>query len=175
VLAALYVLTVIMAQGLGLQARQFGYLLAAAGVGLAINAAFITYVLGRRYSDTQLSLWGTLGMALSLVGVSFATNNLWMALGTICFLGAFAALVGVPMQTRLLAETPIEMRGKIFGLENNAVNIALTLPLALTGPAEQKFGLPAVLIIFAILTAIGGVLCWYVDRRESVKSSKVDK
>jgi hypothetical protein len=67
------------------------------------------------------------------------------------------------------------MRGKVFGLENNAVNIALTLPVILSERAESAFGLRTVLLALAMLTAMGGVLSWYVTRLEAVKSSKVDK
>jgi MFS family permease len=174
VFAALYILTVRMAEILGLKASQFGFLLAACGVGLASIAAILAYK-GQRFSLAQLSLWGSMGMAISLVSLSFSTRSLWMALVTIGCLGAFAALVAVPMQTTLLGETPIEMRGKVFGLENNAVNIALTLPVILSERAESAFGLRTVLLALAMLTAMGGVLSWYVTRLEAVKSSKVDK
>jgi predicted MFS family arabinose efflux permease len=139
-------------------------------VGLAINAAILAYW-GQRFSNTQLSLWGSIGMAVCLVSLSFVTKSLWMVLVAIALLGAFAALVGVPMQTTLLADTPPDMRGKVFGLENNAVNIALSLPLALAAIAEEHFGLKAVLSVLAILALLGGVLSWYIARLETVKSS----
>jgi MFS family permease len=175
VFAALSVLAVRLADSIpGLKASQFGILLAAGGVGLAINAAILAYW-GQRFSNTQLSLWGSVGMAVCLVSLSFVTKSLLLVLVAIALLGAFAALVGVPMQTTLLAETPPDMRGKVFGLENNAVNIALSLPLALAAIAEEHFGLKAVLIVLATLALLGGLLSWYIARLETVKSSKVDK
>ena len=67
------------------------------------------------------------------------------------------------MQTTIQAETPEEMRGKVFGLQNNAINIALSLPLALAGVAETFFGLPVVLLALASLALAGGVLTWYIS------------
>lgn len=175
VFAALSVLAVRMAEIIpGLKATQFGFLLAAGGVGLAINAALLAYW-GQRFSNAQLSLWGSIGMAVALTSLSFSNDSLWLTLTMTAVLGAFAALVGVPMQTTLLAETPTDMRGKVFGLENNAVNIALSLPLALAGIAETFFGLRYVLLALAFLCALGGIFSWYIARLESVKSSKVDK
>ena len=72
-------------------------------------------------------------------------------------MGVFSASVAIPSQTTIQSETPEEMRGKVFGLQNNAVNIALSLPLALTGLAETAIGVPAVLIGLATISAVGGI------------------
>ncbi len=65
------------------------------------------------------------------------------------------------------ADTPPEMRGKVFGLENNAVNIALSLPLAVAGIAETQFGLRPVLLALAVMAVVGGGFTWYVSRNLS--------
>ena len=67
------------------------------------------------------------------------------------------------MQTTMQEQTPEELRGKVFGLQNNAVNIALSLPLALAGVAETFFGLQWVLLSLAILIVTGGLLTWYIS------------
>jgi hypothetical protein len=61
------------------------------------------------------------------------------------------------------------MRGKVFGLQNNAVNIALSLPLALAGVAETFFGLPVVLLGLASLALAAGVLTWYIASKSFLK------
>jgi MFS family permease len=71
------------------------------------------------------------------------------------------------MQTTIQEETPEEMRGKIFGLQNNAINIALSLPLALAGVAETFLGLRAVFLALAILTIVAGGFTWYISRTDS--------
>jgi predicted MFS family arabinose efflux permease len=110
-------------------------------------------------------LWGSIGVAASLVGLALLPHYLWLALLLNAILGAFAALVGVPMQTTIQVETPPEMRGKVFGLQNNAINIALTLPLALAGISETYFGLNIVFLGLAVLAALGGILTWYIGRK----------
>ncbi|BAZ44414.1 multidrug efflux transporter, MFS family protein [Chondrocystis sp. NIES-4102] len=168
IFAALAVLAVSMADLIPqIKAEQFGFLLAAAGVGMGISAAFIGSK-GQNIKRTRLSLIGSIGMAASLVGLSFSTHNLWLALSMTTLLGAFAALVGVPMQTTIQSQTPVSMRGKVFGLQNNAVNIALSLPLVLASSAEARFGLPSVMLGLAAIAAVGGILTWYIIQATDV-------
>ena len=166
IFAALSVLAVRLAETLPhMKADQFGFLLAAAGVGMAIGA-WLMGTWGQKFSHVQLSLWGSVGMAASLVGLSFSTNSLWLTLAMTIMLGLFGAFVGVPMQTTIQVDTPATMRGKVFGLQNNAVNIALSLPLALAGIAETIFGLQPVLLGLAVLAIAGGWLTWYIGHQE---------
>ena len=158
IFAALSVLAVRMAETIpGMKAEQFGFLLATGGLGMGCGAALIGGW-GQQFRNNQLGLWGAMGMAVSLVGLSLSTNSLWLTLLMITFLGLFAAFVGVPMETIIQAETRVDMRGKVFGLQNNAVNIALSLPLALAGIAETLFGLQPVLLSLGVMAVLGGVL-----------------
>ncbi len=164
IFAALAVLAVRLAELLpGMKASQFGFLLAATGVGMGLGAMLVSY-LGHKFSHTQLSLMGSLGVAASLMLLSLSTHQLGLTVLLITLLGVFAALVGVPMQTTIQGETPEEMRGKVFGLQNNAVNIALSLPLALAGVAETFFGLPTVFVGLGGCAIVGGILSWYISR-----------
>lgn len=166
VFAALAVLSVRLAEVIPeIKASQFGFLLAAGGVGMAIGATFVGQF-GQRFPHYRLSLYGSLGMAAALLGLSLFSAHLWPALLLITGLGAFAAIVGVPMQTTIQEETPEEMRGKVFGLQNNAINIALSLPLALAGVAETLFGIKAVFLGLAALMVAGGILTWYIATRD---------
>ncbi|MEL6927409.1 MAG: MFS transporter [Cyanobacteria bacterium J06600_6] len=162
IFAALAVLAVSLADKIPqITAEQFGLLLAAAGVGMGASAAILGSK-GQNISRPKLSLIGSIGVAASLVGLSLATESLWLALTMTALLGAFAALVGVPMQTTIQSRTPEAMRGKVFGLQNNAVNIALSLPLVLAATAEARFGLPAVILGLAVIAGVGGILTWYM-------------
>jgi predicted MFS family arabinose efflux permease len=162
VFAALVILAVSMADKIPqIEADQFGILLATTGLGMGVSAAVIGN-LGQRFTNAQLSFTGSIGVALSLVGLSLATTNLWLALVMTVLMGAFAALIGIPMQTTIQSQTPPEMRGKVFGLQNNAVNIALSLPLVLAAEAEARFGLETVILSLAAIVLIGGVFTWYL-------------
>ncbi|WP_248277383.1 MFS transporter [Brasilonema octagenarum] len=165
VFAALTVLAVRMAELIpNLKASQFGFLLAAGGVGIAIGATLLS-LFGQRLSYTQLSLCGCIGMAASLIGLSIFTKQLWLALFLITSLGVFGALVGIPMQTAIQTETPPEMRGKVFGLQNNVINIALSLPLAVTGVAETFLGLQTVFLVLAGIVFSGCILTSYTSSK----------
>ena len=157
IFAALAVLAVRLAEIIpGMEAEEFGLLLAAAGVGLGIGAGIVGQ-LGHWLSHFQLSMIGSIGMAVSLVGLSIFNQEFWVAMSLISILGIFGAVVGVPMQTTVQVETPEEMRGKVFGLQNNAVNIALSLPLALVGVAETFLGLSTVLVGLAGAAITAGI------------------
>jgi len=157
-----------------MKTSQFGFLLAAGGVGMAFGAAILGYGV-QQLSNAKLSLYGSVGMAGSLMGLALFTHNLWMALLMTTLLGAFGSLIGIPMQTTIQADTPQEMRGKVFGLQNNAINIALSLPLALAGFAETLLGLRTVFFGLAALVVAGGVVNWYISRTGSSMSTKTDK
>ncbi|KAB8314870.1 MFS transporter [Tolypothrix campylonemoides VB511288] len=165
IFAALTVLAVRMAELIpGLKASQFGFLLAAGGVGIALGATILG-LFCQRFSYIQLSLFGSVGMAASLIGLSIFTKQLWIVLVLITLLGVFGALVGIPMQTAIQTETPPEMRGKVFGLQNNVINIALSLPLALAGVAETFVGLQTVFLGLAAIVFSGGILTWYTSSK----------
>lgn len=169
VFAALAVLSVRLAEVIPeIKSSQFGFLLAAGGVGMAIGATLIGQF-GQRFPHAQLSLYGSLGMAASLLGLSVLAERLVPALLLITSLGLFAAVVGVPMQTTVQQETPEDMRGKVFGLQNNAINIALSLPLALAGVAETFLGLRVVFLALAVLVVAGGAFTWYISRTGSIQ------
>jgi predicted MFS family arabinose efflux permease len=165
VFAAMTVLAVRLAEIMpGMKASQFGFLLAAGGVGMGCGAAILGHY-GQQIPHSRLSLYGSIGMAASLVGLSLFTQHLWIALLLIALMGAFGAMVAIPMQTTIQADTPEEFRGKVFGLQNNAINIALSLPLALTGVAETFLGLPSVLVCLAAIVLTGRVFTWYICRK----------
>ncbi|MDF5718938.1 MAG: MFS transporter [Rhizonema sp. PD37] len=165
VFAALTVLAVRMAEIIpNLKASQFGFLLAAGGVGIALGATILGQFC-QRFSYTLLSLCGCVGMAASLIGLSVFTTQLSIILLLVTLLGVFGALVGIPMQTAIQAETPPEMRGKVFGLQNNVINIALSLPLALTGVIETFVGLQTVFLGLAAIVFSGSLLTWYYSSK----------
>jgi MFS family permease len=167
IFAALSVLAVRLAEVMPeLKSSQFGFLLAAGGVGMAVSAAALGNM-GQRLANAKLGTIGSIGMATSLVSLAFVYMHLWPTLLAIASVGAFAALIGIPMQTTIQQETPVEMRGKVFGLQNNAVNIALSLPLVLAGVGESMLGLKVVFLILAGLVIAGGVGTWYISRNEA--------
>ncbi|NJO50623.1 MAG: MFS transporter [Leptolyngbyaceae cyanobacterium RM2_2_4] len=170
IFAALAVLAVRLAEIMpAIKSSQFGFLLAAGGIGMGIGATILGYF-GQRFSRAQLALCGSIGMSASLAAIPLFAWELVPTLLMLVAMGGFAAIVGIPMQTAIQEETPEEMRGKVFGLQNNAVNIALSLPLALAGVAETLFGLQVVFVGLAVMAIAGGTLTWYISREGSPKT-----
>ncbi|MEM9542753.1 MAG: MFS transporter [Cyanobacteria bacterium P01_E01_bin.42] len=175
IFAALTILAVPLAAAIPeINPQQFGFLLASGGVGLGLGAMVLGQW-GHLFRPTGLSFWGFIVLALSLVALSLSDRALPFALIAMTACGASAAAIYVPMQTTIQDQTPEEMRGKVFGLQNNAVNIALSLPLALAGVAQSLWGLRPVLWGLGAIAIATGCLNWYISRPSVLTSSQVKK
>ncbi|BAU06821.1 MFS transporter [Fischerella major NIES-592] len=163
VFAALVVLAIQLAAEFGLKEKQFGFFLAAAGVGMVIGAAILGHW-GDKFHHKPLPLIGFLMMAVVLGTFTFV-HKLSLALVLCAVLGIGAALIGVPMQTLIQQQTPPSMLGKVFGFQNHAINIALSAPLAITGPITDALGLRTVLVGMSVIVAVIGVWAWQNTRK----------
>lgn len=172
VFAALQVLAIALSGKIGLKETQFGFLLAAAGVGMVFGAAFLGHW-GDRFHQKPLPLIGFLMMGFVLAMFAFV-RQLWVGFGLSAVFGFGASLINGPMQALIQEKTPESMRGKVFGLENNAINIALSLPLALTGPltdavsnavGSDDLGLRIVLLSLGFLVSLMGMAAWRHTRK----------
>ena len=163
VFAALIAISIRLTQEFGLEEKQFGFFLAAAGVGIVLGAAILGHW-GNKFHHKPLPLFGFLCMAFVLAVFTF-THNLLIALGLCAILGLGAATIGVPMQTLIQQQTPPAMHGKVFGFQNHVVNIALTVPLLVTERLANAFGLRTTLIAISAVVAIIGVWAWRNTRR----------
>ncbi|CCH66210.1 hypothetical protein RINTHH_550 [Richelia intracellularis HH01] len=163
VFAALISLTIRLAAEFGLKQEEFSFFLAAAGIGMVTGAGILGQF-GNSLHHKPLPLVGFLFMALVL-GLFTFTHNLILALGLCIFLGIGAAFIYVPMQTLIQQCTPYSMHGKVFGFQNHAVNIALSAPLAITGPLTDAFDLRSVLISMSLIVAGVGFWAWQNTRR----------
>jgi MFS family permease len=172
VFAALQVLAIALSGKIGLKETQFGFLLAAAGVGMVFGAAFLGHW-GASFHQKPLPLIGFLMMGFVLAMFAFV-RHLWVGFGLSALFGFGASLINGPMQALIQEKTPESMRGKVFGLENNAINIALSLPLALTGPltdavskavGSDDLGLRIVLLSLGFLVSVMGMAAWRHTRK----------
>jgi predicted MFS family arabinose efflux permease len=161
-IAALPILAIELTAIVGLEPKKFGFLVAALGIGLVFGAGILGH-LGQRLQTKNLPLIGFIGMSLMLAIFTFV-SNLWMGLLCAAFLGLGAALIAIPMQTLIQERTPESMRGKVFGFQNNAVNIAISVPLVITAPLTDRFGLNPVLWGMSAIVIIGGIWTWHKTR-----------
>jgi MFS family permease len=156
IIAALQVLSIKLGTEIGLKTEQFGFLIAATGIGLVLGAGMLGHF-GSRLQHKSLPLVGFGIVAMVLVGY-ILFKSLWPALFLSTVLGFGAALIAVPMRTIIQEKTPESMRGKVFGFENNVENISLSLPLALAGPLADRFGIDVVLVV--MIGAVCLVAIW---------------
>ena len=157
-LAALYVLAISLASAIRqLGPTQFGTLLAMSGIGLAVGAVTVAQV-GHNFNRRRLASAGLGTIAWSLVLLGQLRGNLVSTLGLCAVLGVGAALLAIPAQTTIQEDTPEAMRGKVFGLQNNLINIALSLPLVLAGTVVSRYGLLPVLWALAALALAAALL-----------------
>lgn len=156
-LAALYVLAISLAAAVpGLGPTRFGLLLAMSGLGLATGALAVAQ-LGQGINRRQLAAagLGTIGWSLLLLGQLRGSLPFTLLLCSV--LGVGAAMLAIPAQTTIQEDTPEDLRGKVFGLQNNLINIALSLPLALAGAVVSRWGLLPVLWTLAALSIAAGL------------------
>jgi predicted MFS family arabinose efflux permease len=163
VFAALTVLSIELTKLIGLRAEQFGFLVAPAGLGMILGAALMN-VLGDRIHRKPLPLAGFLIVA-AVLGLFTQVHSLSAAMPLSALFGMGAILIVVPMQTLIQQETPASMRGKVFGFQNNVVNIAVSLPLVLAEVLTKQFGLQAVMFGTACIVAVAGFWTWRISRR----------
>jgi len=157
-LAALYVLAISLASLIpALGPTQFGTLLAMSGIGLALGAVLVAQ-LGGGLNRRRLAAAGLGTMAWTLVLLGQLRGNLVFTLLLCALLGVGAALLAIPAQTTIQEDTPEALRGKVFGLQNNLINVALSLPLVLAGTVVSRYGLLPVLWVLAALTLIAALL-----------------
>ncbi len=157
-LAALYVLAISLASEIPLLGpRKFGLLLAMCGVGISIGALFLAQK-GHFLELKKLSAFGLGIITFSLILLGHFKGSLIITFSLCSLLGIGAALVAIPAQTTLQRDTPEEKRGKVFGLQNNLINISLSLPLVLAGAMVSSIGLLPVLWILAALSFITALL-----------------
>ena len=85
-------------------------------------------------------------------------GRLPISLALCTVLGIGAALVAIPAQNNPAGGHAERERGRVFGLQNNLINIALSLPLVLAGTLVSSVGLEPVLLLLAGLALVAAVL-----------------
>jgi len=131
-------------------------LLAMSGLGLALGALAMAQ-LGERFSRRGLASAGLGTIAWCLVLLGQLRGNLVFTLLLCGLLGVGAALLAIPAQTTIQEDTPENQRGRVFGLQNNLINIALSLPLVLAGTVVKGYGLLPVLWGLAAIAAVAAL------------------
>jgi MFS family permease len=165
-------------QVIHIQAYKFGYIIAAAGIGMGLgnfwvgqhareaNPTLVVYT-GFGCLGLFMSLLGSLGFtqdyllpALGAHGFQFNGPFMSVPLGLALLIGISCALVAVPTQAALQAAVPEQLRGKVFAAQNTAMSAASTIPVILAGFSADNLpgGVSTTMLILGIPTMLFG---WY--------------
>jgi len=157
---------------------QFGYIVAAAGLGMAIGnvlvaraAHYFSHLVLSYIGFTCLGLFmcmlGSLGFLQTLVFPLFGHPDLffngyliYVPLSIALLIGVSCAFVAVPTQSTLQAAVPEELRGKVFGAQNTAMSAASTIPVILAGFSIDNLpgGVSSTLLIMGLPTLLAGAI-----------------
>lgn len=178
-------------QVMNIQPFQFGYIVAAAGLGMGLGNFWVAHH-GKSVSARKLvyggftglglfmSLLGSLGYLQNFVFPCFGLGEVYfrgwlmtIPLGLAVLIGISCALVAVPTQAALQSAVPEELRGKVFGAQNTAMSAASTIPVILAGVSADNLpgGVSTTLFIIGLPTFLTGL---YQMRRNSTKIDAVD-
>lgn len=159
-------------QVMHMQPFQFGYVIAAAGLGMALGNFWVGHQ-GHSLPSRMVVYSGFLGLGLfmclmgslgfiqdhlfphvGLAGVHFNGVLMLVPLCLAALAGACCACVAVPTQASLQAAVPEELRGKVFGAQNTAMSAASTIPVILTGLSADNLpgGVSTTLFIIGLPT-----------------------
>jgi MFS family permease len=162
-------------QVMHIQPSKFGYIVAAAGLGMGIGNFWVTRI-GHHVQGTLLSYSGFcgLGFFMSLLGLigfireySMEYNFLWPVSPEVFFvlvplvlailMGVSCAFVAVPTQAALQAAVPENLRGKVFGAQITAMSAASTIPVILAGISTDNLpgGVSTTLLLIGVPTLLG--------------------
>jgi len=178
-------------QVLHIQPFQFGYIVAAAGLGMAVGNFLVAHY-GQGVRPTLLAYAGfsMLGLFMSLLGslafislglcpliglppVSWQGGLMAIPLLLSMFVGMSCAMVAVPTQAALQAAVPEELRGKVFGAQNTAMSAASTIPVILAGISADNLpgGVSTTLLIIGIPILVVGLYHFNRTLRKSLEAT----
>lgn len=141
-------LVLVSDERLGTEARGYGYLLGALGAGGVIAAPLVNRLAsGRKLAPTLLT---GIAMAALPMAVLFAVHNVIVAVALMVVSGAGGTVVDVLGVTLLQRALPDELRGRVFGLLDSGIVIAILAGSIIASPLVDALGLSGALITVGV-------------------------
>lgn len=148
-------------QAFALSARDASlFVMGPAAFGMIVGAVLVGR-LGVEIKNERLIHWGII-LAGGFLLILAVLRSLPLAMLALFSLGAANALIDVSANTDLQAESPEEMRGRIYGVLTTAAGGAALLPVAIAGPLADLTGVREVI---AFLGAAVLFLGFYLKKR----------
>ena len=141
---------------------EYGILLATFGIGSAIGALGISSrPLPRRYLTVMLGVWGAGLLPLALFGIA---TELWVLLVAAIVVGVTEGVGMVIWGTLLQRRVPDALRGRVSSLDFFLSLALLPASMALAGPAAEAFGITAVFVVAAVVSAAAAPVMFRLGR-----------
>ena len=141
---------------------QYGFLLATFGIGAAVGALGISSrPLPRRYLSVMLGVWGFGLLPLALFGIA---TELWILVAAALVIGASEGVGMVIWGTLLQRRVPDALRGRVSSLDFFLSLALMPASMALAGPAAELFGITAVFVAAAVISAIAAPVAFRAGR-----------
>lgn len=159
---------------LGGDAREFGLVMAAFGIGGAVGALVISSrSLPRRYLTIMTLMWGV--GAVPVVVLGFA-QELWLMMVGAAIVGATGSAAMVIWGTLLQRRVPDHLRGRISSLDFFVSLLLMPVSMALAGPAGALFGVTAVFIVAGVGPAlVSFAVIWFGRMRSDELAHPLDQ
>ncbi|MEV6283019.1 MFS transporter [Kribbella sp. NPDC051770] len=159
---------------LGGDAREFGLVMAAFGIGGAVGALLISSrALPRRYLTVMTLMWGV--GAVPIVVLGFA-RDLWLMMAGAAIVGATGSAAMVIWGTLLQRRVPDHPRGRISSLDFFVSLLLMPVSMALAGPAGALFGVTAVFIVAGVGPAVVSfAVIWFGRMRSDELAHPLDQ
>ena len=141
-------LVLVSDERLGTDARGYGYLLGALGAGGVIAAPLVNRLAsGRRLAPTLLT---GIGLAALPMAVLCLVHSPVVAAALMVVSGAGATAVDVLTVTLLQRALPDELRGRVFGLLDSGIVLAILAGSLIVSPLVSLLGLSGMLVALGL-------------------------
>ena len=149
-------LVLVSDERLGTEARGYGYLLGALGAGGVIAAPLVNRLAsGRRLAPTLLT---GIGLAALPMAALCLVHSPVVAAGLMVVSGAGSTAVDVLTVTLLQRALPDELRGRVFGLLDSGIVLAILAGSLIVSPLVWLFGLSGMLIALGLGVSVLAVV-----------------
>ena len=147
---------------LGGDAKTFGLMLAAFGIGSAVGSLVTaSFPLPQRYLTFMIMFWGFGTLPLALIGL---TRTPWQLAALLVVVGITGGLGQVIWGTLLQRRVPPHMLGRVSSLDFFVSLALMPVSMALAGPLASVMPIWAIFVIAGIASPIVGVAAWFAGK-----------
>jgi MFS transporter, DHA3 family, macrolide efflux protein len=139
-----------------LNTSEAGAMLSIGSIGSLFGSLFIGLVGGRKYRLTKTMFFG-MGLGLCIILLGLQPSRIWITvaifIGMLCF-----SLVNGISEVLFISNVPVEIQGRVFGLQGMIAASSLPLAYVMAGPLTDWIFEPLLTKNGALASTIGQVI-----------------